>query len=83
MTEGMKEPNQEKIRAFGENEIYKYLGILEVDTNKQVETTEKIQKCISGEREKLLEIKLVCRHLIKGMDTSAILLVRYSEPFLN
>ena len=29
---------------FGEKETYKYLGILEVDTIKQVETKEKIKE---------------------------------------
>ena len=31
-------------RALGEKETYKYLGILEADTIKQVEMKEKIQK---------------------------------------
>ena len=33
----MELPNQEKIRTLEEKEIYKYLGILEADTIKQVE----------------------------------------------
>ena len=37
-------PNRDKIRMLGEKETYKYLGILEADTNKQVEMKEKIQK---------------------------------------
>ena len=41
MTEGIELPNQEKIRTLGEKENYKYLGILEVDTIKQVEMKEK------------------------------------------
>ena len=32
MTEGIEQPNQEKIRTHGEKEIYKYLGILDADT---------------------------------------------------
>ena len=31
LTDGMELPNQDKIRTRGENETYKYLGILEVD----------------------------------------------------
>ena len=49
MTEGMKLPNQDKIRTLREKEIYKYLGILTTETNKQVEMKEKILKSISGE----------------------------------
>ena len=44
MTDGMELPNHDKIRTFGENETYKYLGILEVDTIKQVEMKDKIRK---------------------------------------
>ena len=32
MTDGMEQPNHDKIRTLGET--YKYLGILETDTNK-------------------------------------------------
>ena len=34
----MELPSQDKIRTLGEKETYKYLGILEADTIKQVET---------------------------------------------
>ena len=37
LTDGMELPNQDKIRTLGEKETYKYLGILEADTIKQVE----------------------------------------------
>ena len=40
MTEGIELPNQEKIKTFREKETYKYLGILEADTIKQVEMKE-------------------------------------------
>ena len=36
VTEGVKLPNKDKIRTLGEKEIYKYLGILEADTMKEV-----------------------------------------------
>ena len=41
-----------KIRTLGEKETYKYLGILEADTIKQVEMKEKNLKRISQEKEK-------------------------------
>ena len=41
MKDGMELSNQEKIRTLGK-ETYKYLGILEADTIKQVETKEEI-----------------------------------------
>ena len=40
MMEGMELPNQEKIRILGKKETYKYFGILEADTIKQVEMKE-------------------------------------------
>ena len=48
---GMELANQDKIRTLGEKEIYKYLGILEADTIRQVEMKEKLRKNISGEAE--------------------------------
>ena len=44
MTDVMELPNHDKIRTLGENEHYKYLGILEADTIKQVEIKDNIQK---------------------------------------
>ena len=81
MTDGMELPNQDKIRTHRENETYKYLGILEADTIKQVQMKEKIRK--EYLRRKLLETKLSSRNLIKGINTWAVPLVRYSEPFLK
>ena len=43
LTDGMEQPNQDKIRTLAEKETYKYLGILEADTIKQVEIKHKIQ----------------------------------------
>ena len=40
----MELPNQDKIRTLEEKETYKYLGILEADTIKQVDMKEKIKK---------------------------------------
>ena len=41
MTDGAELPNQAVIRTLGEKDTYKYLGILEADTTKQVEMKEK------------------------------------------
>ena len=42
--EGTELPNQESIRTLEEKNNYKYLGILESDTNKLVEMKEKKKK---------------------------------------
>ena len=51
MTNVMELPNHDKIRTLGENDTYKYLGISEADTIKQVEMKERFEKNISGELE--------------------------------
>ena len=49
---------RKKIRTHGEKEIYKYLGILEADTIKQVEMKEKIKKEYLRGKRKPLDTKL-------------------------
>ena len=83
LTDGMELPNQHKIRTLAENESYKYLGILEADTIKQAEMKDKIQKEYLRRTRKLLETKLSSRNLIKGINTWAVPLVRYSGPFVK
>ena len=83
LTDGIELPNQDKIRTLGENETYKYLGILEADTIKQVQMKGKIQKEYLRRTRKLLETKLSSRNLIKGINTWAVPLIRYSGPFLK
>ena len=51
LTDGMELPNQVKTRTLREKETYKYLGIFEADTIKQMEMKEKLRKNISGEPE--------------------------------
>ena len=41
LTDGMELSNQDKVRTPGEKKMYKYSGILEADTIKQVEMKEK------------------------------------------
>ena len=83
MTDGMELSNRDRIRALEEKETYKYLGILEADTIKQVQMKETIRKEYLKRTRKLLETKLSSRNLIKGINTWAGPLVRYSGPFLK
>ena len=59
------------------------MGILEVDTIKQAEMKEKIQNEYLRRTRKLRETKLNSRNLIKGINTWAVPLVRYSGPVLK
>ena len=83
LTDRTELPNKDKIKTLEENETYKYLGILEADTIKQAEMKEKILKEYLRITRKLLETKLNCRNLIKGINTWVVPLVRYSGPFLK
>ena len=83
ITDRMELPNQDKIRTLSENETFKYLAILETDTIKQVEIKNEIQKEYFSRTRILLETKLSSRNLIKGINTWAVPLVRYSGPFLK
>ena len=56
---------------------------MEADTIKRAEMKEKIQKEYLRITRKLLETKLNSRNLIKGINTWAVPLVRYSGPFLK
>ena len=60
-TDGIELPNQGKIRTLGENETYKYLGILGADTIKQVEMKDKIQKEYLKRTRKRIETKLLSK----------------------
>ena len=83
MTDGMELPNHDKIWMLGEEETYKYLGILEADSIKQVEIKDKIRKEYLRRTRKLLATKVSSRNLIKRINTWVVPLVRYSGPFLK
>ena len=65
MTEGIEQPNQEKIRTLGEKETFKCLRLLEADIIKQVEK-EKKNKSISGEKENFSRQNYIAGILSKG-----------------
>ena len=81
LTDGIELPNQDKIRTLAENETYKYLGILEANTIKQVEMKNKIQKEYLRRTRKLLETKLNNENLIKGINTWAVPSLHTRDPF--
>ena len=83
LADGLELPNQDKITTLGEKGTYKYLGILEPITIKQVEMKEKNEKEYLRRAKKLLRTKLYSRNLIKRINIWAVLLERYSGPFLK
>ena len=67
MPEGKELPDHVIIRTLGEKETYKYLGVLEADTLKQVEMKEKILKrSISKEPENYSGQNSIAGTLSKG-----------------
>ena len=81
LTEGVGLLNQVVIRTFRKKETNIFLEILEAET-KQTEMKEKIKDYHRRAR-KLLETKLYCRNVVKGINTWTVLLVRYPGPFLK
>ena len=69
MAEGIELTNQVVI---GEKETYKYFGLLETDTIKQVEMNEKIIKEYRRRTRKLVETELHSRNLFKRINTWAV-----------
>ena len=65
LTDGMELLNQDMSRTLGEKETYKYFGILEADTIKQVEMKEKSRKNISREPKSYLRQNYVAENLLK------------------
>ena len=72
-----------QIRTLREKETCKFLGILETDTIKQEVMKEKIKKEYFGRTRKLFQKKQNSRNLIKGINTWAVDLERYSGPFFK
>ena len=81
VTDGMKLQNQDKIRTLGENQTFKFWASWRLTPSNKWK--DKIQKEYCRRTRKLLETKHNSRNLIKGINTWAVTLVRYSEPFLK
>ena len=82
-TEGVKLPDEQTIKGFNEGDTYKYLGILHADKVKCAEMKDKVKTEYTRRVRKILETKLNGNNIIKGMNTWAIALLRYSAAFLE
>ena len=82
-SEGIKLPDNRKMRSLDENEEYKYLGILQAVQNKQKEMKERVGNEYKRRVRKLLETKLNGQNIINAINTWAISLLRYSAAFLG
>ena len=82
-SEGIRLPDNRKMRYLDENEEYKYLGILQADQIKQKEMKERVGNEYKRRVRKLLETKLNGQNVINAINAWAISLLRYSAAFLG
>ena len=80
---GIKLPGESVIKSVKDGESYKYLGMLQADQIKHQEMKEKVMKEYKRRVRKILETKLNAGNLIKGINTWAVSLLRYSAAFLD
>ena len=82
-SEGIKLPDNKKMRSLKENEGYKYLGIPQADQIKQKEIKDKVGNECKRRVRKILETKLNGQNVIDAINTWATSLLRYSAVFLG
>ena len=72
------------IRAMkGDDDGYKYLGVLEVDDIKQTETKQNVQKEYFRRVRKILKSKLNGGNIIKAINARAVSVIRYSAGIID
>lgn len=81
--QGIELPDGKTLKALKEGESYKYLGILEADKIKNTEMKSKVRTEYLRRVRKILQSKLNGGNLIKGINTWAVSLLRYSSAFLD
>ena len=80
---GIKLPDESVIKSVKDGESYKYLGMLQADQIKHQEMKDKVMKEYKRRVQKILETKLNAGNFIKGINTWAVSLLRYSAAFLD
>ena len=80
---GIELPDHRIIRSLQEGESYKYLGILEADKFLEEEMKLKVSKEYFRRLRKVLKSKLSGGNLVKGVNTWAVSLLRYSAAFIS
>ena len=83
LTDGMEQPNQEKLERLEKRKRTNTWASWKLRPSNKWRWKKKLRRSISGEPESLLERKLCSENLIKGINTWAVPLVRYSGRFLK
>ena len=80
---GILLPNQQKIQCLGEEEGYKYLGVLESDQIKSKEMKKNVTKEYFRRIRKILKSKLNAGNTITAINSRAVSLIRYGAGILD
>ena len=72
-----------QLRALGEEESYKYLGVLEADHVLHEESKERLKKEYIKQVKKCLKSKLNGGNMVKAINTWAVSLMRYSAGIVG
>ena len=76
-------PNKPTMKGLEEGDRYKYLGVIQAHETKHHEMKEKVKTEYYKRVRKILETKLNGGNIITGINTWAILSLRYSAAFLD
>ena len=80
---GIELPNGKIIKSLQEGESYKYLGILEADKFLEEKMKLNVSKEYIRRLRKVLKSKLNGGNLVRGVNTWAVSLLRYSVAFVS
>ena len=80
---GIELPDGKVIRSLQEGESYKYLGILEADKFLEEKLKLNVSKEYIRRIRKMLKSKLDGGNLVRGVNTWAVSLLRYSAAFVS
>ena len=80
---GIELPDGKVIKSLQEGESYKYLGILEADKFLEEKMKLNVSKEYIRRLRKVLKSKLNGGNLVRGVNTWAVSLIRYSAAFVN
>ena len=76
-------PDERCVKGLIERAGYKYLGILQADQIRYTEMKEMVKVEYLGRVRKVLETKLNGGNIMKGINTWAVSLLRYSAAFMD
>ena len=80
---GMELPDGKVTKSLQEGESYKYLGILEAEKFLEEKLKLNVSKEYIRRIRKMLKSKLDGGNLVRGVNTSAVSLLRYSAAFVS